>query len=442
MGKQPASSRTILDLNTFRNAPGALSDAARRRIDNVGASAVLFYRDPVQMISAEGAWMTGSDGRRYLDVYNNVPAVGHSHPEIVEAVARQMAVLNTHSRYIVESVDAYMEALKATMPAGLDNIVLTCTGSEANDLAMRIAEVVTGGKGYIVTENAYHGNTGLVCTVSPSSMRSTTPPDNIVIVPAPLSRNYPEGVGAGFTQAVQRAIETLESRGIAPAALLYDSIFSSDGVCPCVPGEIATAIQAARAAGALFIADEVQPGFARTGDAFWGVQRHGVSPDIMTMGKPMGNGFPMGGLAVRSDYLTRFCDQSGYFNTFAGNPVAAAAGHATLRILQRERLQEHASCVGAHVKERLLSLATRNPRLGEVRGAGFFVGVDIISPDDPTKLDPGFAVELVNRLRDRCVLIGMAGKESATLRFRPPLVMTAAESDLFVEALEDAILDS
>ncbi|MCY1228325.1 Diaminobutyrate--2-oxoglutarate aminotransferase [compost metagenome] len=231
----------------------------------------------------------------------------------------------------------------------------------------------------------------------------------------------------------------MRDRGIAPAALILDSIFSSDGVFAEPAGFIAQGVAAVRRAGGVFIADEVQPGFGRTGDAFWGFQRHGVEPDMVTMSKPMGNGFPMAGLAVRPDYLAAFCKRFGYFNTFAGNPVAAVAGHATLRIIQRDGLQENARVVGAHIKSRLEQLVLSHPRISGVRGAGLFIGIDFNAEGRPAQPDPLFAVEMVDALRRKNVLIGMAGKYAATLRVRPPLCMTLNEGDMFVEAFTEAL---
>lgn len=434
-----SSVRPILELNNFQATEGAHSGAAMRRLANVGASSVLFYRDPIEMVAAEGTWMIAKDGTRYLDVYNNVPVVGHCHPEVVEAVHRQMAKLNTHSRYLVEELDNFLEALKATFPGSLDNIILTCTGSEANDLALRIAREVSGGAGFIVSENAYHGGTALTTDVSPSSLRNAVLPDYVVTVPAPSETNFGSDIANGFATAVTEAIATLKSRAIAPAALILDSIFSSDGVFADPAGFIKLAVEVIRRAGGLYIADEVQPGFARTGDAFWGFQRHGVEPDMVSMSKPMGNGFPIAGLAVRPDYLAAFCRRFGYFNTFGGNPVAAVAGHTTLRIIQRDGLQENARVVGAHVKDRLQRIANAHPRMSGVRGAGLFIGVDFTADGQPDTPDSAFAVGMVDALRRKNVLIGMAGKYAATLRVRPPLCMTLDEGDLFVEAFQQAL---
>ncbi len=440
-----AKVRPILDMNAF-DAGSPAADSApllQRRLANFGAAAVLFYREPIEMVRARGAWMEAADGTRYLDFYNNVPSVGHCHPRVVEAVSRQVAELNIHTRYLHEGVDRYVEALKATLPPDLANIALACSGSEANDLAMRVAMAVTGNTGFIVTETAYHGNTAAVTEISPSALKRRAPVDHVALVPAPGRDAYGEDIAGGFAGAVAAAIAGLQARGYGLAAFICDSIFSSDGVFADPSGFLAPAVDAARQAGGLYIADEVQPGFARTGAAFWGFARHGVAPDIVTMGKPMGNGFPMAGMATRPELLARFCEDIGYFNTFAGNPVAAAAGLAVLEAIAADGLQANAAVVGDRLLSRLRALAATEPRIGEVRGAGLFLGIDLVRPEaganGAAEPDPALASALINGLRDRHILIGAAGRYGHTLKVRPPLCLTAGEADLFVDALADAL---
>lgn len=421
--------RQILDMNAFHPGEGA-SDAVARRLANLGAASVLFYREPIEMVAARGAWMEAADGTRYLDFYNNVPSVGHSHPEVAAAVSAQIATLNTNTRYVVGIVDDYLDALKAKLHGALENVVMTCSGSEANDLAIRVARAATGASGVIVTETAYHGNTDLVTQVSPSAWKTGGAPDWVECVPAPTTET-----AASFGETVACAAAALKARGHGVAALLADSIFSSDGVFADPPGFLADAAEAARAAGGLFIADEVQPGFARTGAGFWGFERHRVTPDIVTMGKPMGNGFPMAGMAARPEHLAAFCQNVGYFNTFGGTPAAAAAGLAVLRVIEAEGLQQNAAANGARLKAGLEALAQTAPVLGEVRGAGLFLGLDICAAGQPDQPDPGETTRIINGLRDEAVLIGAAGKFGATLKIRPPLCLTAAEVDLFLAAL-------
>ncbi|MCB9960058.1 MAG: aminotransferase class III-fold pyridoxal phosphate-dependent enzyme [Rhodospirillaceae bacterium] len=437
-----ATVKPILDLNAFRDdasAAPAGSLLARRRA-NFGAASVLFYSDPIEVVRGQGVWMEAADGRRYLDFYNNVPSVGHCHPRVVAAIAEQAATLNINTRYLNQRVESYLERLKATLPDEVSNAVLCCTGSEANDLALRVAAKASGGAGVVVTEAAYHGNTAAVTDISPSAWKLAGPvPAHVRIVPPPSAAAFGADIAQGFADAVAAAFADLQASGIRPSAFICDSIFSSDGVYADPPGFLAPAVAAARAAGALYIGDEVQPGFARTGDAMWGFARHGLVPDIVTMGKPMGNGFPMAALLTRPDLLALFCEDVGYFNTFGGNPVAAAAGLAVLEVIAEEGLQANALAIGGHLKARLAALAQRYPMVGAVRGAGLFIGIELVQPGDPATPDPAAATALIAGLHRRGVLIGAAGRYGNTLKVRPPLCLTRAEADLFADALAECL---
>ncbi|MEO8115437.1 MAG: aspartate aminotransferase family protein [Phenylobacterium sp.] len=400
-------------------SPGADIDPAdlqliARREAVLGPAYRLFYERPVHVVRGEGVWLYGPDGEAYLDAYNNVACVGHSHPRVVEAIARQAATLNTHTRYLNELVVDYAERLAATLPAEVGRLMFTCTGSEANDLALRIACARTGGRGVIVTENAYHGVTAAIAELSPSLGPANPLGGHVRTVP----------VGEGFAAAVRAAVADLQAQGVRPAALLVDTIFASDGVLPEQPG-MAEAVAAVRAAGGLFIADEVQAGFARTGDAMWGFQRHGLSPDLVTMGKPMGAGHPIAGVAARPEVVETFGREVRYFNTFGGNPVSCAAGLAVLQVIEDEGLQANSQAVGKYLRERLQALA--HPLLGEVRGAGLFLGVEL--PDAVQ------AARVVQGLRERRVLISATGPRGDVLKIRPPLVFSRANADQFVDAL-------
>jgi 4-aminobutyrate aminotransferase-like enzyme len=434
-------SRQILDLNAFRPgdrlADPELHALVERRLRNQGPVSVLFFDEPLHAVRAEGVWLHAADGRRYLDVYNNVPSVGHCHPLVVEAVARQMGLLNIHTRYLNERTEAYAERLKGLLPASLDKLAFTCSGSEANDLALRLARHATGKRGIIVTSAAYHGNTAAVIEVSPAAWKRGRPPGFLRLVPPPGPEHYSADVAGGFAGAVAEAAAGLEAAGHGVAALIADSIFSSDGVYADPPGLLATAAAAIRAAGALWIADEVQPGFARTGDAFWGFARHGLVPDIVTMGKPMGNGFPLAGLATRGDILAPYFADFGYFNTFGGNPVAAAAGMAVLEAIASEGLQDNARTVGAYLRRRLESLATERPAIRAVRGAGLFIGVTL--GDAVGRPDAGAAGRAINALRQRGILIGAAGQDGSVLKIRPPLCFGTDHADLLVDTLADVL---
>src|SRR3954447_10950233 len=334
-------SKDILGLNRFEGTasgavPSEVATLLARRTECFGRASVLSYRQPIAMERADGVWMFGTNGQRFLDMYNNVPSVGHCHPHVVAAIARQSSVLATNTRYLYDVLHTYAERLLAYFPSSLSNVVFTCTGSEANDLALRVAQVVSNGAGFVVTRAAYHGNTSAVTEVSPASLNLRGIPAHVRTVLPPPDAGSGQDAGDTFAQQVRSAIGDLEGSGVRFAALLVDTIFSSDGIYADPPGFLGPAVEAAHDAGGLFIADEVQPGFGRTGRNMWGFQRHGVTPDIVTLGKPMGNGFPVGGVVTRPELLDAFCRETGYFNTFAGNPVAAAAGLAVLEVIEAE----------------------------------------------------------------------------------------------------------
>ena len=336
------ATRKILELNAFDMQAAAGLDpetadlvARRRRV--FGPASMLFYARPLNLVRGEGVWLIGADGTRYLDAYNNVASVGHCHPRVVAAVSRQMATLNTHSRYLSEIVYTYAERLLATLPRELSNIVLTCTGSESVDLSLRIARAVTGGTGFIVTENAYHGNTLAVTEISPSSASAEPRNPHVFLVPAPDTyRTGSRGGGAALRGQHQEGDFGHEEKENPLRRARCRQHLLQRRHLPGRARIYGRSHRDVRKAGGLFIADEVQPGFARTGETMWGFERHGLVPDMVVMGKPMGNGYPIGGVAVKPDLLATFGTTAGYFNTFGGNPVAAAAGLAVLETLEAE----------------------------------------------------------------------------------------------------------
>jgi 4-aminobutyrate aminotransferase-like enzyme len=438
-------SKQILALNRFDSqAAGALdqrlADLVARRFKSFGTSSVLFYQRPLEITHAEGVWMYGADGRCYLDVYNNVPTVGHCHPAVAAAIAEQSAKLATNSRYLYENLHGYAEALLATFPAPLSNLVLTCTGSESNDIALRIARTHSGGEGFVVTETAYHGNTTAVMEISPSSYKKGRPlPAHIRTIAAPDSYHLEPGesVENTFAAHLLAAIDDLEADGIKFAGLIVDTIFSSDGVFADPPGFLAKALDVVHRAGGLFIADEVQPGFGRTGQGMWCFDRHGIVPDVVTLGKPMGNGYPMAGVVTRPELLDAFCAETGYFNTFGANPVAAAAGMAVLEVIEREGLIANAGQVGEYLREGLRELARHDARIGDVRGAGLFIGVEFSTASkDP---DAALAAGVINAMKEHGVLIGAAGAYGNVLKIRPALCFGREHADYFVGVLKEVL---
>jgi len=400
--------------NTERLAP-PLRELVQRRTRVLGPAYRLFYEEPVQFVRGSGTKLYTVDGTEYLDAYNNVPSVGHAHPRVAAAIAAQSALLTTHTRYLDEALVRYAEDLLSEFPAELANVMFTCTGSESNDLALRIAKAATGGTGIIVTENAYHGVTTEIAAISPSLGGRGSLAPWVRMVPAPGD--------ADFAADVRAAVDELAAANIRPAALIVDTIFASDGVRPTVPG-FAEAVAAVRAAGALFIADEVQPGFGRLGTGMWGFARHDLVPDLVTLGKPMGNGHPVAAVVAKPQLLEAFGDHARYFNTFGGSSVSIAAAQATLDVVRDENLIDNARHVGDYLLERLPSIGG----VVEVRGVGLFIGLRVENED--------VALGAVNALKRRHILLGESGRDNDVLKIRPPLVFDRADADRLLEGIE------
>lgn len=411
-----------------------------RRRSLLGPAYRLFYEKPIHMVRGEGPWLFDADGTRYLDAYNNVVSVGHCHPHVVEAIARQASVLNTHTRYLGGSILDYAERILSTVPATLGNIMFTCTGSEANDLALRVARHCTGAKGIIVTQLAYHGVTQAVAEVSPSLGFGGEQPSYVRTISAPDTYRMGGDIAAILAEQTRAAIADLEAAGHGVAAIMADTIFSSDGLF-VEPGLLDGAASAVQAAGGLYIADEVQAGFGRTGGSMWGFERHKTTPDIVTMGKPMGNGHPVAAAIMRPDLLAQFGENSRYFNTFGGNTVSCAAAAATLDVIEQEGLMANAASVGAYFRGALENLMARHQSIGEVRGAGLFLGVELVSDRARKSADAQLAQKLVNGLREKQILISTTGIHGNVLKIRPPLIWQKEHADMFVDALDALLSD-
>jgi 4-aminobutyrate aminotransferase-like enzyme len=411
-----------------------------RRSRLLGPAYKLMYANPIHVVRGEGVWLYDAEGRAYLDVYNNVASVGHCHPRVLEAMISQSRTLCTNTRYLHETILDYSEKLLHHFPDELNHLMFTCTGSEANDLALRLAQSHTGGTGIIVTSTAYHGVTQAVSQISPSLGRHVNLGSHVRTIPSPveLKREHVD-LERALEADVTKAIHDLQRHGIKPAALIFDSIFSSDGIIGDPPGFLSGAIKAIRAVGGLFIADEVQPGFGRTGDAMWGFQRHGCVPDMVSLGKPMGNGYPVAGLVVRAEIVAEFGRNARYFNTFGGNTVAAATASAVLDVIKSEGLQENARQVGSYFTARLQDLAHELPLLGDIRGAGLFIGVEIQAEADSPAIDTRIASQVVNAMRERGVLISATGPTGRVLKIRPPLVFSKENVDYFMDRFSDVV---
>ena len=427
-------------VNAYVEGQGNLSQADQamvaRRQRLLGPAYRLFYETPVHLVRGAGVWLYDATGKAYLDCYNNVASLGHCHPHVIAATARQSAIYASHTRYLNEVVLDCAEKLLSHFPPELSQVMFTCTGSEANDLALRVAFAKTGGTGVIVTQNAYHGVTQAVAALSPSLGAGVPLGPHVRTVAAPDPAQMTGNLGQAFAAQVQAAIDDLNRHGIKPAVLIVDTVFSSDGVFADPPGFLKPAVAAIHAAGGLFIADEVQPGFGRTGAHWWGFERHGILPDMVSLGKPMGNGYPVAGLVLRPEALAEFGAKSRYFNTFGGNAVAAATAIAVMEVIEQENLLQNAATVGAHIASGLRALAKDHATLGPLRHAGLFFGQDIPRDGQPA---PAEAARIVNALREAGVLISATGPKGHTLKIRPPLILQEAEADLFLDRLDQAL---
>ena len=416
--------------------------ARRKRL--LGRNMSLFYQDPVHLVRGEGVWLWDADGRRYLDCYNNVPHVGHCHPRVVEAIARQASTLNTHTRYLHEGILGYVERLTATFDDSLDTAILTCTGSEANDVALRMAQAVTGRTGVIATDHTYHGNTTAV-----SQLSTRMPPvggfgGHVRHVPAPdsyrpLGGAPGEAFAEAFTAEVEKAIASLQESPHGFSALIICPYFANEGVPELPSGFLDKAIAAVRKAGGLVIADEVQPGFGRTGTHMWGHQRAGFVPDVVTLGKPMGNGHPIGGVVANADTLNAFRKAFRYFNTFGGNPVSCAAASAVLDVIEDEGLIDNAREVGSYARAGLENLAEKHDIIGDIRGSGLFFGAELVLDKNKKTPATDLATKVINDMRERGILMGKLGIHQCATKIRPPMPFSKDNAALMLSALDDVL---
>jgi 4-aminobutyrate aminotransferase-like enzyme len=427
------------------SAEETLPNLIGKRRQHLGEGLELSYDRPIHFVRGDGVWLIDAEGRTFLDAYNNVPQVGHCHPTVVGALSRQAATLNTNTRYIYDSAIEYAARLAETMPSDLSVCIFVCSGSEANDLAWRLAKAHTGNTGAIVIEDAYHGTTDAVYELTPAEHREGRPlSDHVASVPAPdgyrgkFRRDDPQ-FADHYARYIDAAVATLEARGFAPAAFYLDLILSSSGIMVPPPGYLVAAFEKVHAAGGLCVADEVQSGFGRTGDHFWGFSGHEVIPDIVTLGKSIGNGYSMAAVVTTPAIMASLNEESDFFSTTGGNSVACTVGLAVLDVLEQEGLQEHAALVGAKLRSQISKLARKHSLIGDVRGAGLFVGVELVR--DHSTLEPAVeeAAATVNRMRDLGVLVGIAGPHANVLKIRPPLVFDESHAVQLIDTLDRAL---
>jgi 4-aminobutyrate aminotransferase-like enzyme/Ser/Thr protein kinase RdoA (MazF antagonist) len=425
-----------------RESPVEAQRERRRRL--LGPSLSLSYRRPLEIVRGSGQFLYDETGRAYLDVVNNVAHVGHGHPRVVAAGARQMAVLNTNTRYLHESILRYAERLTATLPNPLSVCFFVCSGSEANELALRLARAHTKARDLVVVDGAYHGNTAALVDASPYKFDGpggNGAPSHVRKVPMPddyrgLHRRSDPARGENFARHVAQAAQAARDRGGRLAAFLCESLLSCGGQIVLPPGYLEAAYGHAREAGAVCIADEVQVGFGRVGSHFWGFQTQGVVPDIVTMGKPIGNGHPLAAVVTTPAIAASFANGMEYFNTFGGNPVSCEIGLAVLDVMESERLQERAARVGGRLRAGLEELVRRHPIVGDARGMGLFLGIELVR--DRATLDPAAeeAAYIVERMKDHGILLSTDGPLHNVIKMKPPLVFSEADADRVVAAYD------
>jgi 4-aminobutyrate aminotransferase-like enzyme/Ser/Thr protein kinase RdoA (MazF antagonist) len=388
----------------------------------------LSYEEPIHLVAGQGVYLEAADGRRFLDAYNNVPVVGHCHPAVVEAVSAQLATLNTNSRYLQQGSVELAERLLATLPERFERVLLVNSGSEANDLAWRIARHATGKVGGIATRFAYHGITEAAFAFSPEGWGDADAPGFIRLVEPPPAAAT--GIGA--------AVRSLAEVGSGVAAMLVDGVFTSDGIRGPAHGWTREAANVVHAGGGLYVADEVQAGHGRTGDSLWSFLAGDVPADLVTLGKPMGNGYPVAAVIGPGELLDPFIEETDYFSTFGGGSAACAAAIAVLQVIEEERILDRVASVGAELRSRLDELAEAFDCVSGVHGWGLSIGVDIV---DPAKGQPDArrTRRIVDGARERGVLIGTTGQERSTLKIRPPLVFGSEHISVLTGAFEGTL---
>lgn len=415
-----------------------------RRTALLGPGYQLFYADPLEVTHAQGVTLYGRDGAEYLDAYNNVAQIGHCHPRVVAAVTRQIGVLNTNTRYLQTSILDLSEKLLATFPDSLDRITYTCSGSEANDLAVRIANHHSGATGLIATRHAYHGVTASVAAFSPSLGPGSPLGPHVRLIDPPDPRTVESGMTFedSLRARVRRAADDLKRHGHGVSAFIADSVFSSDGVFTHPTSALGTIADEVHHAGGLVIADEVQAGFGRTGGHWWGFDRHHIEPDIVTLGKPMGNGYPVAAVVLRAEVGREFDSSVRYFNTFGGSTVAVAAAQAVVDVIEDEGLVARSQTIGGYLAQSLEEAAADSDLLTDVRGVGMFHGIEVSAPGGSSAAGAELARSIVNGMRHGGVLVSASGPRGNVIKIRPPLTFERRHVDQLVGTLAAAVKNS
>ncbi|MGB7296539.1 MAG: aminotransferase class III-fold pyridoxal phosphate-dependent enzyme [Candidatus Aminicenantales bacterium] len=431
-------------LMRLRSLPRDIPEILSLRRRYLGPNLSISYERPLKIVRGFGQHLYDEDGQVYLDAVNNVPHVGHCHPKVVRAAQEQLAVLNTNTRYLHDRLVEYALRLKELLPEPLSVFFFVCSGSEANDLALRLARTHTGQRDTVVVEGAYHGNLSSLIEISPYKFDGPGgrgAPPHVQKVPTPdgyrgLYKSRDPEAGQKYAGHVQGAIERIREQGRNVAALIAESLMGSAGQIVYPPGFLDEAFRRIRQAGGVCIADEVQVGFGRVGTHFWGFETQGVVPDIVTMGKPIGNGHPLAAVATTPEIAASFKTGMEYFNTFGGNPVSCAVGLAVLDVLREEDLQRNAFEVGCYLKSGLEELMSRHLLIGDVRGLGLFVGIEFVLDRASLAPDAAAAAHVAERMRDKRILVSPDGPFRNVIKIKPPLVFNKADADRLIETLD------
>ncbi|MGE0717560.1 MAG: aspartate aminotransferase family protein [Alphaproteobacteria bacterium] len=420
-----------------------IADLLARRDRVLGTGAPLFYTTPVHIVRGEGVYLYDPDGRRYVDMYNNVPCVGHANPHVVEAMARQQGTLNVHSRYLHEGILDFAERLTGLHGPEIESVVVSCSGTEAIEVALRMARMATGRQGIVCTNATYHGNSEAVSKLTRLALGQNASPE-VRSFPFPEAyRPIVEGASEAelcdaYLARLADAIRSLQDSPEGFAGLILCSILANEGLPDIPAGFMARAAEMTRAAGGIVIADEVQAGYCRTG-TWWGYTVTGYTPDIVVTGKPMGNGLPLAATAASRKLVDQFRAQTRYFNTFASSPLQAAVGMAVIDCIERDNLAASVATVGASLKAALKARTSGCAFVGDVRGTGLFLGVEIVMDDGAKTPDAARAVAIVDALKDKGFLTSNAGIFRNVLKFRPPLVFRQEHADAFMAAFDEVL---
>ena len=422
-------------------------DILKLRKKHLGPSLSISYDEPLKIVRGSMQYLYDESGRQYLDGVNNVCHVGHCHPKVVKAAQDQIAVLNTNTRYLHDHLVDYAKKLTSHLPSPLRVCFFVCTGSEANELALRMARTYTGQKDVIVLDTAYHGNTSALIDISPYKHEGKggyeRPPHvHKVRIPDGYRGDYKYGdadAATRYASDVDAVIQDLASKERGVGAFIAESVASCAGQIEYPPGYLQAVYPKVREAGGVCIADEVQVGFGRVGSHFWGFETQGVVPDIVTMGKPIGNGHPLAAVVTTPEIATAFANGMEYFNTFGGNPVSCAIGLAVLNVIANEGLQQHAWHVGSYLKKRLQNIGTRHEIIGDVRGRGLFLGIEFVR--NPETLEPAAqeASAIVERMKEKGILLSTDGPLYNVIKIKPPIPFNQKNADQLADALEDTL---